>query len=103
MTCRADLDVQRLVDGRARGERVAAAARDLDLAVLRMNARLHCVPRLPDRPYAGRLQTPCGLRPAWMADAKPNDYVAFLAATQQRQDWLTWVRSRGISSDRTHG
>jgi hypothetical protein len=34
-------------------------------------------------------------------DAKPNDYGGFLAATQQRQDSLTWVRPRAISSGHT--
>ena len=44
MARRTNFDVQGLVDGRTGGERVAAAARYLNLAVLRMNAGFHRTP-----------------------------------------------------------
>src|SRR5262249_50567514 len=40
----AHFHVERLVHGRARGERVSAAARHLNLAVLRMNTSFHRTP-----------------------------------------------------------
>jgi hypothetical protein len=44
MARRANFDVEGLVDGRTGGERVAAAARYLNLAVLRMNVGFHQTP-----------------------------------------------------------
>jgi len=41
MASRAHLDMQRLLHGRTGGERVAAAARHLDFAVLRVNGGFH--------------------------------------------------------------
>jgi len=41
---RTHFDVQRLVNRRAGDERITAAARHLNFAVLRMNARFHCAP-----------------------------------------------------------
>src|SRR5215470_14131466 len=54
MARRADFDVQRLVHGRAGGERVATAASDLNLAVLRVNTGFHCQSCGVRRPLAGR-------------------------------------------------
>src|SRR5207302_9393285 len=45
MAGRANLDMQRLVHGRAGSERVAAAARYLDFGVLRMDVGFHGLPR----------------------------------------------------------
>jgi hypothetical protein len=50
VACRAHFDVQRFVDRRTRRKRVAAAARHLDLAVLRMDTGFHQAPvRWADR------------------------------------------------------
>jgi len=50
VACRAHFDVQRLVDRRARRKRVAAAARHLDFAVLRMDTGFHRAPVRWGRP-----------------------------------------------------
>lgn len=88
VACRAHFNVQRLVDRRARRKSVAAAARHLDLAVLRMDTGFHQAPvrwagRGPVAPTAPRcilLTTFNGL--ADNRPAEPENYARVCAALQ---------------------
>src|SRR5574340_615421 len=93
MASRAHLDVKRLVDRGARRKRVAAAARHLDFAILRMNTGFHRSPVPLDRASedgSGVDQISIYSITYILAAGTAADYAPLRAALQQRQPITMW-------------